>query len=392
MHAFRLGTFWFGIQVVWTAMLGVVFQERASALAPDAVTTYTVLAAVGALLGAAVQVAVGIASDRRRARVGHRRLFYAVGVALAVPAVVVLPAVPSLAAYWAAALLLQIGMNVGGGPYQGIVADYVEPERIGRASSWMSVLQFSGSVVGILLTTQLHGVALGAALAACLVASWLAMDSYVARLPACRDAVVPLRLNANIWTVLISRALINVGFYTLFGYLFFFVHESLGVPDARVTTGILILAFTVSGVLGAALSGRAADRIDKRIVVSLACAAIAVAVGAFAAAPTVSVALACAVGAGAAWGAFLTADWAIAYAVLPRAAMAAAMGVWNLAAALPQVAAPAITGPLVKFIDARNYGLGPRIALVCVIIEFVLGTAWLWRLRLSATIAAPRRD
>jgi MFS family permease len=392
MHAFRLGTFWFGIQVVWTAMLGVVFQERATALAPDPVTAYSVLAAIGALLGAAVQVAAGLASDRLRARVGHRRLFYGAGVALAVPAVILLPAVPSLAAYWGAALLLQIGMNLGGGPYQGIVADYVEPDRIGRASSWMSVLQFSGSTVGLLLTTQLHGLALGTALAACLIASWWAMDAYVARLPRSRDAAAPLRVSANMWTVLISRALINVGFYTLFGYLFFFVRESLRVSDVVQTTGMLFLAFTISGVFGAAVSGRAADRMDKRVVVSLACAAIAVAVGAFAAAPTIGVALACAIGAGAAWGAFLTADWAIAYAVLPRAAMASAMGVWNLAAALPQVAAPVITRPVVGFFDARSYGLGPRIALVCVIIEFVLGTAWLWRLRLAALTPASRQD
>ena len=226
-------------------------------------------------------------------------------------------------------------MNVAGGPYQGIVGDYVEPERVGRASSWMSVHQFSGSVVGLVLTTLLHGAALGVALAACLAAGWWLTDSYVARLPRTRDVAAPLRIDRNMWTVLVSRAFINVGFYTLFGFLFFFVRESLHVADARTTTGILFLAFTIAGVIGAAVAGRPADRLDKRVVVSVACAAIAIAVGAFAAAPTFAVALACAIGSGAAWGAFFTADWAIAYAVLPRAALASAMGVWNLAVAIP---------------------------------------------------------
>jgi MFS family permease len=390
MHAFRLGTFWFGIQVVWTAVLGVVLQDRVSALAPQAVSAYALLAAVGACVAAAVQVAAGFASDRRRARVGHRRLFYRAGVALAVPGVVALTVAPSLAWLWAATLLLQVGMNVAGGPYQGIVGDYVEPERVGRASSWMSVHQFSGSVVGLVLTTLLHGAALGVALAACLAAGWWATDTYVARLPRTRDAAAPLRVDRDMWTVLISRALINVGFYTLFGFLFFFVRESLGAgaAEARTTTGILFLAFTVAGVLGAALAGKPADRMDKRVVVSVACAAIAVAVGAFAFAPTFAVALVCAIGSGAAWGAFFTADWAIAYAVLPRAALASAMGVWNLAAALPQIAAPAITAPVVTFFDARSAGLGPRVALMLVIVEFVLGTAWLWRLRLARPAGA----
>jgi MFS family permease len=250
----------------------------------------------------------------------------------------------------------------------------------------MSVYQFSGSVVGILLTTQLHGLALGVALAACLAAGWLATDLYVRTRPrAPAIAAAPLRLDANVRTVLASRAFVNLGFYTLFGFLFFFVRESLGAPDARTTTGILILAFTIAGVIGAAVAGRPADRIDKRLVVTVACIAIAISVGAFAAAPTVAVSLVCAIASGVAWGAFFTADWSIAYAVLPRDAMAKAMGVWNLALAVPQVAAPAITGPLVAALDARRAGLGPRIALICVIIEFAIGTAWLWRLRLSRT-------
>ncbi|HWT05962.1 MAG TPA: MFS transporter, partial [Xanthomonadales bacterium] len=166
----------------------------------------------------------------------------------------------------------------------------------------------------------------------------------------------------------------------------FFVRESLGVSaaEAHTTTGILFLAFTSAGVFGAAFAGRAADRTDKRIVVSVAGAAIAVAVGAFAFAPTFPVALICAIGSGIAWGAFFTADWAIAYAVMPRAALASAMGVWNLASAIPQIAANAITGPVVVFFDGRSMGLGPRVALILVIVEFVLGTAWLWRLRLNA--------
>ena len=373
---------------MWTAVIGVVLQDRVTALAPNAVGTYAVVAATGALFAAAVQVVAGIVSDRVRARIGHRRPFYALGVAIAIPGLVVLPFAPSLAWLWAAWLVLQLGMNVGSGPYQGIVGDYVPADRVGRASGWMSVHQFSGSVVGIVLATLLHGVALGVALAAALAASWWVTDRHAAGLARSADAVVPLRIDAPVRTVLISRALINVGFYTLFGFLFFFVRESLGIADARTPTGILILLFTIAGVGGAALAGRAADRVDKRVVVTVSCAAIAVAVGAFALAPTFAVALVCAVASGAAWGAFFTADWAIAYAVLPRTALAAAMGVWNLAAAIPQVIAPAITGPLVQYVDARRAGLGPRVALACVIVEFALGTAWLWRLRSSALAGA----
>ncbi|HEV2643150.1 MAG TPA: hypothetical protein VGT98_10600, partial [Candidatus Elarobacter sp.] len=66
---------------------------------------------------------------------------------------------------------------------------------------------------------------------------------------------------------------------------------------------------------------------------------------------------------------------------------ASAMGVWNLAAAVPQIVAPAITAPVVPYFDKRSAGLGPRVALMLVIVEFALGTAWLWRLRLNAALA-----
>jgi MFS family permease len=381
MHAFRLGAFWFGIQVVWTSVLGVVLQDRTTALAPHAVIVYSEIAATGAFLASLVQIVAGILSDRRRAVVGDRRLFYRSGVLLAVPALIAITFVPSLAFLWLAFIVLQIGMNVAGGPYQGIVGDYVEPDRVGRASSVMSVHQFSGSVVGLVLTTVLHGALLGVALAACLLAGWFVTDSYVARLPRARTVAEPLAIDRNMQIVVFSRALIHVGFYTLFGFLFFFVSESLRVPDPRTTTGILFLAFTIAGIAGALAAGRPADRLDKRVVISVACVAIAIAVGAFAFAPSVPVALVCAVASGAAWGAFFTADWAIAYAVLPRAALASAMGVWNLAVAIPQVVAPVITAPVVSYFDSRSAGLGPRVALICVIVEFALGTAWLWRLR-----------
>lgn len=385
MRTARLAGLWFGIQAVWTAILGVVLQDRAIAVTPDPVSTYAVIAAIGAIVAAVVQLAAGVASDRLRARTGDRRVFYAAGVALAVPALIVLPGVTSLTWLWAASLVLQAGMNLAAGPYQAVVSDYVDPEHVGRASSWMSSFQFCGSVAGLVLTTLLHGVALGAALAACLVGGWALTDWQARRMVPVARTTTPLRLDRNARTVIAARAAINVGFYTLFGFLLFFVRDSLGVADPTTTTGILFLVFTIAGVGGAALAGRPADRFDKRVVVTIAGAAIVVAVGAFALALDVPVALVCALGAGLAWGAYFTADWALAYAVLPRGALATAMGVWNLAAALPQIVAPAITAPLVVALSAHQRGLGPRAALACVIVEFAIGTAWLWRLPRTLT-------
>lgn len=387
----RISALWFGNQAVWTAILGVFLQSRAAELAPrDDVRAYAWLASGGAVIAALVQLAAGFASDRRVAATGHRREFYLWGTALATLALFAFFAAPAFAWLVVAFAALQIGMNVAGGPYQAAISDAVAEERRGRASAWMSVSSFAGSVTGLLVSVTLTGLAAAGALAAALTGGAALALTHLRALPPIALRPGALRITGAMVTVLASRAAINLGFYTLFGFLFFFVRESLHVTDARTTTGELFLAFTIAGVAGAALAGPAADRIDKRIVVSVAAVAIACAVGAFALALDPAVAFAAATASGCAWGAFFTADWAIAYAVLPRDAMASAMGVWNLAAAIPQILAPAITAPLVTALDERNAGLGPRAALVLVAFEFALGAALLWRLPALVTSATRR--
>lgn len=376
-----IGALWFGIQVVWGAILGISLQARSSELGgAGAVATYAAIAACGAAVAAITQVAVGIASDARRERVGHRREFYRTGIAIALPAVVLFYLAPSYAVLLAAFIALQIGMNVAGGPYQAAVPDHVPPERSGAASAWMSGYQFFGQCVGLLVAALAKDALAGVTIAALLGLSFAITFAHLRRLRPARQPRVTLRIERDFRTLLVSRALINLGFYTLVGFLFFFVRETLRIEDAKQTTGVLFLTFTVAGVLGAILAGRPSDRLDKRLVVTGAGVAIALAVGTLAAASSLPVALGAAAFAGIAWGAFFTADWAIAYIVLPADSMAAAMGVWNLAAALPQIVAPVITAPLILAIDAGARGAGPRAALVLVILEFAAGTLWLWRL------------
>jgi MFS family permease len=377
----RISALWFGNQAVWSAILGVFLQSRVAQLAPgDDVRAYAWIASGGALVAAAVQLGAGVASDRRMTIAGHRREFYIAGMALAAAALFAFFAAPTFGLLVAAFVALQVGMNVAGGPYQAAISDAIGEDRRGRASAWMSVSSFAGSVTGLLVAAALQGLAAAFALAAALLSGTALALAHLRTLPRASVRPVALHITGPMVTILLSRAAINVGFYTLFGFLFFFVRESLRVADARTTTGMLFLAFTIAGVAGAALAGRAADRFDKRLVIGAAAIAIAFAVGTFGLAPNLPVAFFAAAASGCAWGAFFTADWAIAYAVLPRGAMAAAMGVWNLAAAIPQIVAPAITAPLVAALDARHAGAGPRVALLLVAVEFVLGAALLWRL------------
>ena len=144
-NAALLGVFWLGIQVVWGAILSIALQARSSELAHEnGLRNFALLAAAGALVAAAVQIAVGPLADLRRGAIGHRLEFYVVGIAGAIPT---LAWFFVAAAYWqlaAAFLLLQVWMNVAVGPYQAVIPDYVEPERTGTGSSWLSDATTSG--------------------------------------------------------------------------------------------------------------------------------------------------------------------------------------------------------------------------------------------------------
>jgi MFS family permease len=383
----RLAALWFGLQFVWGAILAVSLQARSVALAPaSGVHAYALLAAGGALVGTVVQLAAGPLADRAFARDGHRRYFYVAGVAIVVPALAWFYLAPSYASLTAAFLLLQIGMNIATGPYQAIVPDYVAPERTGAASSWMGAFAPLGNACGLLVAGFIANLALVAGIIALtLVASLLITAARVRALaPIPSAGAQPLRLTRDFRTLLASRTAINFGFYTLLGFLFFFVEQSLGFrgDTVRVQTALLFLTFTI------ALAARPADRFDKRNVVAVANAGIIVGLALLAYAPTIGVAFVAAAIAGVAWGAYFIADWALACILLPRGGMAAAMGIWNIAAALPQIVAPLLTEPLIARANAHAFGLGPRVAVLLAIAEFTIGAIWLYRV--PAAALAPR--
>ncbi len=382
VSAARLCAFNVGIQLVWGAILAVELQARViglSTTASEAVNTYSTIAAGGAAIATMVQLMAGDFSDRMRARGRSRQAFYGLGVLFSIPAIYWLLTAPTIATIGGAFAILEITMNVAGGPYQAVIPDYVEPGRRGVASSWMSAYQSIGNALGLFVAALVSDLRIvAAALIVPLVSTYAASASYARTVRA-----APLQVETSaiatraLAALLFSRGLINIGFFTLLGFLAFYVRDTLGSRDVR-QTGLVFLVFTLAGILGAVASAKATDRLDKRAVISVSVALLAAALAALALASSFAVAYAAAFVAGAAWGAFATADWALATTTLPQATMATAMGIWNVATTIPQVIAPLATGPLVNVFNARQFGLGPRVAIGLALVEFLLGGAAIW--------------
>ncbi|HEV3092852.1 MAG TPA: MFS transporter [Candidatus Cybelea sp.] len=387
-NPFRLALFWLGVQAVWGALLGISLQARTIELSSgNALIAYGRLATAGALVAAVVQVAIGFWSDARRRRGSRRLEFYAAGALGGAAAIAFFYGAATFGQLVAAYVLLQLALNVAIGPYQAIIPDFVERMRTGVASSWMAALQSAGNAAGALAASFIGSArALAGTLDAMLLGTLVITAAHVARLPL-REEPAPepsTRVTRAFVDLFLSRALIYIGFYTLLGYLLFYVTAVLGpatLGDARRQTGILIVSFTLVGALGAALAARPSDRLDKRLVATVGAAAFIGALALFILSSAFAGVVAATLLAGIGWGVFLVADWALACRLLPRGAMAAAMGIWNLAIVGPQIIAPALTTFVLAAVHASAGGrFGPQVAFTLALGETLLGAAWLWRL------------
>lgn len=378
----RLGVFWFGIQLVWGALLGVSLQARTTELAgANALSAFGLIASLGPVVAALSQIGAGMLSDKRRAAGSTRVEFYYAGAAVAAVGLMWFYEARSFAQLVGAVLLVQLAMNVAIAAYQAAIPDTVPSDRAGGASGWMAAQQSLGNAAGAVLASFVPSpFALGAIIAGALLACALATGTHVARFTLGAVPSQPLRMTRALWDLLISRGLLFLGFYTLLDYLFFYVSQTVGASSAKTITGIVLLTFTVAGAIGAAFAARPADRRDTRHIAIVGAAGFACVLVAFVFAKSLAVVLACGALGGVAWGVFLTADWAIGCVLVPQQALATAMAVWNLALILPQVVAPALTTGILRTFGLLHSPEATHAAFLVATLEVIAGGLWLLRL------------
>jgi MFS family permease len=108
--------------------------------------------AAGNVFALLVPVAVGWLSDRTVSPWGRRRPWIAAGTAVNVVGLLVLGLAPTAAALVVGYLVIQIGFNLAGGAFNGVIPDVVPAEQRGRASGLLGVMNQLGIVIGLLLT------------------------------------------------------------------------------------------------------------------------------------------------------------------------------------------------------------------------------------------------
>ncbi|MBI1756919.1 MAG: MFS transporter [Fimbriimonas ginsengisoli] len=360
--------YWFGSNFMWGALLPIVLPHEMEAMAHDRKAQMLgVLAAFGALPALLVPLIAGAMSDRCTSRFGRRRPFIFWGALVGCAGIVGLMLAgqaANLPFYFAAYFVVQFGANTALAAYSGVIPDLVPHSQRGVASGYMALMSQLSTLLGALLMGRLikndpalvYMIMLAVFAAFSLLTLWGVKESPLREEPPELDWIEYLK---SLWIspkdypdfawVWITRFLMMMGFYSILFYLNYYLRDVVHVLNPNVQAGQLIglslLAATISGYLGGAIS----DRIGRKPVVYASSFVIALVCLALVFCHSLNQALFAGVVFGLGYGAYISVDWALGTDTLPSKEHAGKdMGVWHVAMTLPQQMAPLFAGLILQ--------------------------------------------
>ncbi len=358
----------------------------------------------GLVIAMAVQPIAGAISDRSGFGWGRRRPYILVGTMLAI---LFLPGIGfggSYAAIFIIYCLLQATGNMAQGSYQGFIPDLVPEGRRGLASGVKSLLEILGGVallypIALFMDRYYTGegsswlwLALGA-LAVVLLGTMIATVLTVKERPGSSGSRLPLlstlyqsfkiNIKANrdfVW-FLVSRLFIFMAFTILQTFALYFLKDVVGVANpATAMAQFSIVA--VAGMLAVVYpAGRLSDRIGRRpiAVTSGLLGALAVALIFLFQHNYMLIMLGGGL-VGISFGAFMSANWALATDLLIKGEEARFLGLANLATA-GGAALARLIGPVIDLFNTYSPNLGYQVMLLASFICFLVGSLLLLKIK-----------
>lgn len=365
---------------LWAALFGpieLLLAQHSSLLAPDG--KVAVLGIVSAAGGAAAMLTnpiFGALSDRTRSRFGRRRPWVALGALGGAASLMLLAEARSVAMLTLGWCLVQASLNAMLTALVATIADRVPVAERGAAGAWFAFAQALGIVGGVALVhasaPDLAGGYRGCAilLLVCALPFLLVEDpggTAEPKPPATSRATAEPHPVADMVWAWLTRFCFNLISALALLYLLYYLGDAIRRPapdgDVVLLTALHILAM----ILVLVPAGLASDRIARRkpfVIAAAACTAIGMVL--LAVQPDWALVIVGVVLAGIGFGLYSAVDVAIVTEVIPEATESARdLGIFNIANALPQVAAPALAAALIAFAGyGALYGAGALLALV----------------------------
>ncbi len=369
--------FVFFVALLGPAIIGIAVKLQSITTEAERTQAVGLVFGVGALFAVIGNVLFGRLSDRTTSRWGRRRPWIVGGTVVMTLAFVLIAqaqTVPMVLVGWC---LAQLGANAALAPFIATISDQVPKAQRASVSALLGISQnvaiLAGTFLAQVLATQLSVLFVVPS-----VVAIGAMLLFAVILPDQRLTVRPPRMTVGEWVTTFwlnplkhpdfalawwSRFLITLATFMFTSFRLFYLQDELSLTEAQapaaVTVGVLV--YTIGLVASAWVAGKISDRTGKRkVLVAGSTLLFAVGIVMLAFVDTVTGFYVVEAVLGIAFGIYVGVDLALVVDVLPNPDDAGKdLGVFNMANALPQSAAPALGAILlaVGSADNQNYDL-----------------------------------
>ncbi len=382
-----LNALWISLTVQDTALLTIAVPQAIAAFAPRYhVTALAFLVSVSSLVAMLVPPVAGAFSDAARRNGGFRRTWIIAAVAVDALALIVLSSVRSIVGFDLLFMLAVGAENVALAAYQALIPEVVPRAQWGIASGMRGAASLIGTVVGLGVAGTIANVGIVfIATAAILVLGALTLFAFPER-----GEFTPIRATVIRWhdfiVVFVARGFVFFGLALLMTFVLYFFRDILHVSNPGSGTASIGM-FSLLGAIASSIGlGALSDRVPRKVLVAACGIPMCVASVGFAIAPNPNVIFACAALFGIGLGGVLSVGWALAIDSLPQLTdVARDLGIWGIAANLPNVIAPIAGGWVLYALGGSRLGYQVIFALAGV--SFALGS--LVVLRVGAAPSRP---
>ena len=372
-----LAQFLFFVALLGPAIVGLGLKVQS--IVPDSEKTGAIgiVAGFGALVAVIANVVFGRISDRTTSRWGRRRPWIVTGtvfMALGLVAMALAPNVPLLTISWS---LVQLFANAALAPFIATISDQVPRTQRASISALLGIAMnvgvLGGAYVAELFADQMllmFGLPSIFAIAAMLTYAYVLPDEQLTVPPKPMDLSqwigtfwVSPREHPDFSLAWMSRFLILLASFMFITFRLFYLQDELGLTKdeapAVVTRGVLV--YTAAFIMVCWIAGKVSDRTGRRkVFVAGSTLLFAIGTALLVHVETVTGFYIVEALLGAAFGVYMGVDLALVIDVLPNPADAGKdLGVFNIANALPQTAAPLLGAFLlgIASVENQNYML-----------------------------------
>jgi len=394
-----ISIYWVALSFMWQGLHPIILPMRVLDFVPQALqgTYLGALTFLGLVMAMILQPVMGAVSDRCTSRWGRRKSFILVGTLLDLVFLAVIGLAGSYPALFLGYFLLQLSSNTAHGPYQALLPDLVPEEKRGSASGAKNLADIGGSVAGALAAGYFMDrgqlwwamISMMAALVITMLITVIGVrEEPLTERPTERSVIstvlgtfkVDVRQYPDYLWLLVSRLLFFIGLTAVQSFFLYFIKDVFHEPNPAGVTAQFMAVLTLLVMIVAYPAGHLSDRVGRKPLLFLSGLLGALGVFLFLFARDYGHLFIYGSLLGIAMGSFLSANWALATDLIPKAEAGKYLGLTNLATAGGGAIAR-LGGPLIDFFNARRPGQGYFALFILTCFLFLLGTAVLAKVR-----------